>query len=324
MLTLYRDEAGTVRTSTDPDLPGEVIWLDLFDPTPEEREFVEKRARVRVPDRDALSEIEASSRLIAEEGVLYLSTPIVGKNDAQGPMLSPVGFVLAPKLLVTIRYAELSAFDAVVETVRKDKSLASALGVFTALLEAVVDRGADVLESLGAELDRLSRQAFRGDPSNPRHAVRSTQRLRLTLTRIGAIGDRVSMARDVLLGVGRIAAFTQEVGREWIPAEFQNRLAAVSRDIASLNDYEAHVSNKTQFLLDAVLGYISIEQNDVFKVLTIASVVGIPPTIMVGVWGMNFKHMPELDWLWGYPLSLVVIVLSGAIPLLWFKRRGWF
>jgi magnesium transporter len=324
VLTVYRDEGGAVRTSTDPDLPGAVIWIDLLDPTQEERDFVEGRARVRVPSKQALSEIEATSRLIVERGVLYLSTPIVARGDTQDAYLSPAGFVLSPKLLVTIRYAELSTFDAVAERVRSDETLASSIGVFTALLEAVVDRGADVLEHLGAETDRISRSVFRGDTADRRHPVRSTRVLRETLRKVGAIGERVSQARDVLLGVGRIGSFTNDLGHEWIGPEFQVRLSAVQKDIASLNDYEAHLAGKVQFLLDAVLGYITIEQNDLFKVLTIASVVGIPPTVMAGIWGMNFKFMPELDWHWGYPLALAAITLSTIVPLVWFKARGWF
>ena len=129
---------------------------------------------------------------------------------------------------------------------------------------------------MGGELDGISREVFRGDPSNPRHAVRSTQHLRTTLTRVGSIGDRVSQARDVLLGVGRVASFTSDLGQAWIDVDFRIRLGAVVKDIASLNEYEAHLAGKVQLLLDAVLGYITIEQNDLFKVLTIASVVGIP------------------------------------------------
>jgi magnesium transporter len=91
-----------------------------------------------------------------------------------------------------------------------------------------------------------------------------------------------------------------------------------------LNDYEAHLSNKVQFLLDAVLGFITIKQNDLFKVLTIVSIVGIPPTLMAGIYGMNLKFMPELNWTWGYPFGLAVVALSALIPVIWFKLRGWF
>jgi magnesium transporter len=324
LLTIYRDEGGAIRTSAASELPGEVIWIDLLDPTDEERAFVESRAKIRVPSKEALSEIEASSRLIVERGVLFLSTPVVARGGSPEAYLSPAGFVLWPKLLVTVRYTPLSTFDSVAEQIRTDATLGSSIGVFTALLEAIVDRGADVLEHLGAEIDRISRGVFRGDPSKPGHAVRSTNTLRSTLSAVGAIGDRVSQARDVLLGVGRIATFAGDIGREWITPEFQVRLGAVSKDIISLNDYEAHLAGKVQFLLDAVLGYITIDQNDVFKVLTIASVVGIPPTLMAGIWGMNFKSMPELGWHWGYPLALGVILLSAIVPLVWFKVRGWF
>ena len=131
-------------------------------------------------------------------------------------------------------------------------------------------------------------------------------------------------ARDVFLGIGRIAPFVLGLRHEWIVPEFENRLNSVCKDVASLNDYEVHLSTKVQFLLDAVLGFITIEQNDLFQVLTIVSVVGIPPTLMAGIYGMNFKFMPELNWAWGYPFGLAIIALSALIPLVWFKWRGWF
>jgi magnesium transporter len=272
----------------------------------------------------ALSEIEASSRLQVNRGVIYLSTPILARSDTPEAFLSPVGFILSPTVLVTVRFARLSSFDQVAEQIHHDPSLATNVGVFTALLEAIVDRGADVLEELRGELDHISRKVFRGNPSHRSHTVRSTDALRMTLSAVGAIGERVSQARDVLLGVGRIASFAGDIGEEWITPAFRVRLRAVLKDVASLNEYEAHLSGKVQFLLDAVLGYITIEQNDLFKVLTIASVVGIPPTLIAGLYGMNFKFMPELDWTWGYPFGLALILVSAIIPLIWFKWRGWF
>ena len=324
MLSIYRETSGPLRQSTAPDLPGEVIWMDLLDPTDEEKTFVESRAGVRVPSAADLSEVEVSSRLQVERGVLYLSTPVVAQSQTPDPILSAAGFILSERLLVTVRFTRLSTFDAVAERIRVDAELCSGIGVFTALMEAIVDRGADVLEHLGAELDRLSRAAFRGDPAKARRPVRSGDAMRLTLSRIGDIGDRLSLARDTLLGVGRITHFTLDIGAKWIAPEFQARLGAVGKDVASLNDYEAQLSNKVQFLLDAVLGFITIEQNDLFKVLTIVSVVGIPPTLVAGIYGMNFKTMPELNWAWGYPFGLAMIALSAILPLIWFKARGWF
>ena len=324
MLTIYRDEAGTVRTSALPDLPSDVIWIDLLEPTREEIAFVETRTRIRVPTLEALSEIEASSRLHVDHGVIYLSMPSLARSDTPEAFLTPVGFILSRNVLVTVRFAKLSTFDRVAEQIRNDPSLATNVGVFTTLLEAIVDRGADVLEGLRGDLDQISRKVFRGNPTHRSHTARSTNALRMALSATGAIGERVSQARDVLLGVGRIASFASDIGKEWITSEFEVRLRAVLKDVASLNEYEAHLSGKVQFLLDAILGYITIEQNDLFKVLTIASVVGIPPTLIAGIYGMNFKFMPELDWTFGYPFGLAVILISAVIPLIWFKWRGWF
>jgi magnesium transporter len=138
------------------------------------------------------------------------------------------------------------------------------------------------------------------------------------------MADRLARARDVLLGVQRIAAFAGEVGNDWVTSTTKKRLDSVSKDVVSLSDYETRLSDKIQLLLDAVLGFINIQQNDLFKILTIVSVVGVLPTILVGVWGMNFKAMPELNWAWAYPLAWLAIIASGALPLLWFKRQGWF
>ena len=109
-----------------------------------------------------------------------------------------------------------------------------------------------------------------------------------------------------------------------MPTELKPRLETLRQDVASLNDYDAHLLNKVQLLLDATLGLINIDQNNIIKVLTIVSVVGVPPTLVASMYGMNFEHMPELHWAWGYPYGLALIALSAILPLLWFKWRGWF
>lgn len=324
MLKIYRDAGGAVRMSPSRELPKEVIWIDLYNPTEDEKAFVEQRTGFHVPSRQALSEIESTSRLIVEDGTIYLSTPLVAHGDTADPHLTPVGFIISSALLVTIRFDELPSFAAVVERVNRDASLRSGIGVFTALLEAVVDRGADVLERLGSELDTVSRTVFRGDPTRLSKTVRSNAALRRALMVIGRIGDRLSQTRDVLLAVDRVVPFVLGLKHSWIVPEFEDRLGAVAKDVASLNAFEEHLTNKIQFLLDAVLGFINMEQNDLFKLLTIVSVVGIPPTVVVGIYGMNFKFMPELNWTLGYPFGLAMVVLSTLIPLAWFKWRGWF
>jgi magnesium transporter len=324
VLTVFRKSTGLAHPNLSQSLPQDAIWIDLLTPTSEETAFIVTQRNVRIPPMEALSEIESSSRLAVDHDVVYISIPAVAQGDTPDAYLTPTGFILTRSVLITVRFAPLSTFDKVSAQVRQDKELQSATAIFAALLEAIVDRGADVLERLGADLDKVSRSVFRGDPSRPKHFVRSNNTLRRALTTVGMTGDRLALARDALLGVGRVAPFVLSLRKDWITPEMQARLEAVHKDVLSLNDYESQLSNKVQFLLDAILGFISIQQNDLFKVLTIVSVVGIPPTLVAGIYGMNFKFMPELNWVGGYPFGLAMIALSALIPLAWFKWRGWF
>ncbi|QPF84453.1 magnesium transporter CorA family protein [Bradyrhizobium genosp. L] len=323
MLKLYRSATDDWQTIGE-KLPSGIIWIDLLNPSADEKQFVERALDIRVPSEESLGEIEASSRLVKDHDRLYLTSPAVRLDENNEAEITNIGFVIGPRVLVTVRFAELKNVDDVMKRIATDKNLENGMCVFTALLEAMVDRGADVLEHLGAKTDKLSRAVFKGGLVRSRRPVRSSRRLREALESIGELADRHAKARDVLLGVGRLATFAGDVGNEWITAASKRRLESVSKDVISLGDYETRLSDKIQLLLDAVLGFINIQQNDLFKILTIVSVVGVPPTILVGVWGMNFKAMPELSWTLGYPMAWAAIIASGALPLLWFKRRGWF
>lgn len=323
MLTAYR-RASADQSGTQSHVVPEAIWIDLLNPSSEEKGAVERALDIKVPDEASLSEIEASSRLISQRGKLYLSSPAVRVDESEDAVLTPIGFIIGPHTLVTVRFSPLPIFESVAKRVQTDESLQNGMCVFTALLEAMVDRGADVLEHLGATTDTLSKEIFRGGLVRSKKPVRSSRRLREALQKIGTMAERLARVRDVLLGVQRIAAFAGDIGNEWVTPQSRKRLDSVSKDVLSLSDYETRLSDKIQLLLDAVLGFINIQQNDLFKILTIVSVVGVPPTILVGVWGMNFKAMPELNWTWGYPFAWMAIIASGLLPLVWFKRRGWF
>ncbi len=305
-------------------LPEGTVWIDLLDPTSEEIGWTERNLGVRIPSRDDLSEIELSSRLAKEGENMYLSAPVIGAATIEHADLTPAGFIVTPHVLITVRFETLPTFDIVAQRLEHDKTLTTSMAVFVALMEAIVDRGADVLEHLASAVDEVSKAVFRGNLRGSGSSKRSDFTLRHALSKLGKLADRSSKARDVLLGVGRMAAFTLDMCHTQLSDGFHDQLHAVSKDISSLSDYEGHLSDKAQFLLDAVLGFITIEQNDIFKVLTIASVVGVPPTLMAGIWGMNFKVMPELNWTFGYPFAWAVIVASGVVPLIWFWKRGWF
>lgn len=301
------------------------VWIDLLSPTPEERARAEGLAGLSIPTRAALSEIETSSRVAMRDGVLTLSTPSSAPR-IDGQPAGPIGFVLSRQVLVTVRYSPGPAFDAVAASFEDPTGAPTGpLGVFVALVEGIVDHIADGLEGLAEEIAGVSAAAFHTEESRGRAALRSNDRLLGQLRGIGRVGDRLSAVRETLLGLARMTVFvshhTESLSDD---PDVSNRLNSQAQDIASLSDYEASLSNKVQFLLDAVVGLISIAQNEIFKVLTIVSIVGIPPTLVAGIYGMNFAGMPEYHWRYGYPFGLAMIALSAIIPLVWFKIRGWF
>ena len=300
------------------------VWLDLLDATEEERSLVERITDLRVPARAELSEIERSSRLAARNGVLTLSTPMISESDGRRPVVTPLGFVLSRDRLLTIRYAPMRTFDSYAEQLYDaGQPPPDSLAVFVGLLEAIVDRLADVLESIGAGLERLSHQIFRPEATGVRRVRRESAILQSTLAEVGRTGEHVSSLRDSLVGISRIVGFVIEVATDWTPPELHSRFTTLRQDIASLNDYDVQITGNVQFLLDAPLGFINIQQNNIIKVLTVASIVGIPPTLVASIYGMNFKAMPELNWAWGYPYGLTLLALSAILPLLWFWRQGW-
>lgn len=314
MLTMF--PAATAETAP--------VWIDLVRPEAEEVARVEALTGRHVPVRAELVEIESSSRLAERDGALYLTYPAAKRDEDGETRVTPVGFVLTRDRLLSVRFDEMLGFDAYAGRCRSgERRPGGGVEVFVGLLETLIDRLADVLEREGDGLDRASHRIFRhggkGAPP-PRHA---DAELRAVLRNVGHAGDLISKIRDTLLGLGRILPFVQLMAKDWIPAEMRPRFKTMRADIQSLTDYDAHLANKVQFLLDATLGYISIEQNNIIRVLTVVSVVGVPPTFVASMYGMNFEGMPELHWHFGYLYALTLILLSAVLPLVWFRVRGW-
>jgi magnesium transporter len=252
-----------------------------------------------------------------------LECPILSHARALDETPAPIGFVLSKDVLVTIRYMPLRSFDTVATKFSTNDAPGSSAEVFAALVDEMVDLSADLLEGIAAELDAVSRLVFVKTRVRRRQLTRSNDALQDTLTDVGAAGERLSRIRGSLLGLQRIVPFASEPERDWIPNKVRARLRSAQADLLSLTDYETHLFDKVQFLLDAVLGFINTKQNSIFTVLTIVSVVGIPPTLIASIYGMNFKNMPELEWAWGYQYGLALIAISIILPIVWFKWRGW-
>ena len=299
-------------------------WIDLYDPTPEEKARVVAATGLSVATEDELAEIETSSRLAFDGHAIYLSMPLVAKLEDQAPDTKPIGFVLTRERLLTIRFNRSVAFHSFLETQhRTPMEQVAPAGLFLLIMEAITDRLADLLENIRDDLDRISRLIFHEAGGGTRRSRRKGIELQDVLRAIGRAGDTMSRVRDSLLGIGRILPYVAQVAAPWLDRPMRDRIKSLRQDVSSLADYDGHLNGKMQFLLDATLGLINNTQSNIIKVLTVVSVVGVPPTLIASIYGMNFKNIPELNWSFGYQYGLTMIVLSAVIPLIWFKLRGW-
>jgi magnesium transporter len=295
------------------------VWVDLLDPTPTETGAFEKAFGLHVPSKHELSEIETTSRLRVEDDALYMTAPLIIAAGDEPWIPAPTGFVLSRTVLLTIRFSSSTVFDAVNKELSAEQFKPAQ--AYVCILEELVDHMADLLEATSRDLDDASHVIFRHD--NLRRLSRETTLLRQLLVRTGRTSERMARINYTLVCLDRMAKFATDRGREWVAEDQVSRLQSVSADIASLLQYTEGVVDRIQLLQDAATGIINVAQNEVMKILTVASVAGIPPVLVAGIYGMNFKNMPELNWTWGYPYAVALIVITTLIPLIWFKWKDW-
>lgn len=308
------------------------IWYDLVNPEPGEIRLVEEALGLDLPTRDEMEEIELSARLYQEDGAEFMTMTALAGLDGDDPVKTPVTFILKASSLVTIRYAEPKPFAAFLARARRPNGLACVGGetVMLGILEAIIDRMADVLERVGNEIDGVSREVFRAKSSgNKGHAGgkagTSTRDLQALIEQIGRKGDLLTATRESLVSISRLVAYhaALEAPARKGAKDTRQRIKLLQRDAGSLGDHAQFLQDKINFLLDATLGLINLEQNQIIKIFTVASVAFLPPTLVASIYGMNFETMPELSWQIGYPMALAIMLLSALLPFLVFKRKGW-
>jgi magnesium transporter len=300
-------------------VPEDAVWIDLFSPGHSEDKLVERRLGIAVPTREEMQEIEVSSRLYVENGARYMTATLMCQSETDAPRTTAVTFILAAHRLVTVRYDEPRPFQIVGNKLgRQCPEKMTGEMVLVDLLDAVVDRNADILERIGMDVDTVSRDIF--EPA----AERNSAHYKAILTSIGKRGDLTSKVRESLVSIGRLLLFlaNEAEGMRW-NKDTRTLLNSMQRDVQSLSDHATYLSNKITFLLDAIVGVVTIEQNNIIKIFSIAAVALLPPTLVATIYGMNFKHMPELQWGYGYPLALFLMVLSAVLPYLFFKWKKW-
>jgi magnesium transporter len=313
--------------SVDPTqdaLPEGTTWIDAFEPDEAEIAFLQRTLKIDVPTYDRLIEIESSSRLSNEDDHITISLPLVVRAADGMPHTTPIGFVLSREILLTVHFEALRAFDPLAVRHNPNGGAQTGIAHFLTIVECIIDHIADVLEHVGADLDDISRRIFSEEMARNHQPRTEGSNLRSVLRQVGRSGDLTAKISDSLLGMGRMIPYVVANATPYISPVEKRRLDNLARDISSLNDYETHLTDKIQLLVDVTLGFTNVDQNNVFRILTVFSIIGIPPTFFASMYGMNFKTMPEYDWAWGYPYGLTIIALSAIIPAVWFKWRGWW
>jgi magnesium transporter len=322
MLSIY-DTTGhsLLKHNETAPMTKDTVWYDLFDPTPEEDAFVEKCLGISVPTRAEMREIEASSRFYQENGASYMTAFIVHNIDADVPTGSTVTFILSGNALVTVRYAEPKSFPLFLQSVTKgDISCNSGAAVMIGIIEMLVERKADLIQLIQDRADKIANAIF----AHQGGRRRGDKKLEVLLKGTGAQGDTVARAQESATSLERVVHFFEVAACERnCDTKILQRIQAAEKDINSLQENMQFLSSRMNFLLDATLGMISNEQNQIIKLFSVMAVMLMPPTLVASVYGMNFRHMPELEWIDGYPIALGLMFLSALIPFLYFRRKRW-
>jgi magnesium transporter len=293
------------------DLVPAIVWVDLVDPTAEERGWVEQAYAQSLPTADEIAEIEASARFFEDDNGLHLNSFFLYEDDDYYRNVN-VGFTLGGQRLYTLHDRDLPTFRMFRMRARRQAAFATtASQILLRLLETTVEQLADELEAVYTQLERVSREVL----------DESGRDMREALAQIATQEDLTGKIRLSLMDKQRILSFLSR--RNFLDVEQREELRDILRDVESLLSHAAFLFEKVNFLMDAAMGFISIEQNQIIKIFSIAAVVFLPPTMIASIYGMNFDHMPELDWAWGYPMAIALMVLAGIAPYLFFRHKGW-
>jgi len=304
----------------DNDIPDSAVWIDLVVPSGSDDKIIERALGIAVPTREEMQEIEATSRLYVENGARYMTATLMCQSDTESPKTTAVTFILSAHRLVTVRYDDPKPFAIVNHKLaRMCPPNPTGEAVMMDILDAVIDRAADILERIGADVDQVSHDIF-----EPENEVLGSRGYNRTFISIGRKGDLTSKVRESLVSIGRLLLFLANEAETMKWAKEQRaHLKGMQRDIQSLSDHATYLSGKIQFLLDAMLGVVSLQQNNIIKIFSVAAVVFMPPTLVASIYGMNFRHMPELDTEFGYPAALLLMLVAAILPYWFFKWKKW-
>jgi magnesium transporter len=310
-----------VAGTAEQTLPPEAVWIDLLEPTIAEEQSVETQLGIDIPTREEMKEIEASNRLYEENGALYMTITVAAKLDTDQPVSSAVTFILSRGKLVTNRHVDTKPFRHFVTYAQTHPATChNGVAILAGIVEAITARIADILERVGADLDTLSANIFAHNGSG----TPTSRNLRSMIERIGFSGDLNSRARESLVSVGRLLLFLQQANIPEFSVEQRARFRSISRDVVSMSDHATFLGSKISFLLEATLGLINVEQNNIIKIFSVAAVLFLPPTLIASIYGMNFQLLPNIPGEYGnFFFSIGLMIASMGVTYALFKKKGW-
>lgn len=303
-------------------IPTDAIWIDLVNPSAGEDTLLEQHLGISIPTREEMHDLEPSEIIYTENGARYMTARIICQSETLVPKLADVTFILTERALVTVRYDEPGAFGIFINRAAKPGGCGpSPYSVLEGLFEAIIDRAAEVLRGVGDRIDAASRRIFDGRSAD----VEQRSAYQSIIQKIGQHEHLISNVRESMVSVERVLLFLSANYKKpkKVGAGFSGEWRATIRDVQAIEEHATFISNKLQFMLDATLGLVSIEQNKIIKLFSVVSVALMPPTLIASIYGMNFKVMPELEWPYGYPMALGLMILFAVLPYLFFRWKRW-
>ena len=335
MITVYARQSGGIVSKAVPansPLPEGVVWIDLLTPDESELRFIGQEISATLPSREEMGEIEQSSRLYSEDNCLFLTVLVIYNGGKELENQDDVSFILSPTKLITVRYVEEKSISLFSQRITKQsEQILTPEDMLLGLLDALSDRTADLIELQASHMDKLAQSVFATgqDTSSDHlaaaiiHGSSTGADLQDVLKGIGRAGNLLHKIRETLSGMERLLAYLSVTAVQRLNRDQKINLKSIQRDIRSLTEHVTFLSHEASFLLEATLGMVNLEQNKIIKVISVVSVAFLPPTLVGTIYGMNFKNIPELDWHFGYPLAIIMMLLSGILPLIYFRMRQW-
>jgi len=315
MIKFYLKKKGRISLYTQDSfetLPAkeEILWIDITFPSQNDFKVIESEYNLEFPTRQESQEIEVSSRFWEDEDDITINSFFMISEDKHSYNES-ISFILKDHMLITIRYREFKTFnDCEKKLLSAPNLFISGYDVFGYILESRIDIDADIIENLSKSVTTLRKQLFSDETDNED-----------ILEIISRFEDMNTMIRDSLIDKQRIISSMLKSPK--VPQSLQNNLKIMIKDVNSLIEYTKYNFDRLDYIHNIFLGLLGIEQNKVVKIFTVVSVIFLPPTLIASIYGMNFEFMPELDWIFGYPFSLGLMLASAILPIFIFKKKGW-